>query len=71
MDMKTSGTAENPGHQETIFCDSHIKVVINCWKVYVYHTDLLLLKMLVSFTSTFLGHSRSHWTSHMRFSIDG
>ncbi len=56
----TAGTAENPERQQSPFCDIQIKVVISRWQIYVYHTDLLPLKILVTLTFTFQGHSRSN-----------
>ena len=45
-----------PYHQQILFCDIQIKVVISHRQIYVYYTDLLPLKILV--TLTFQGHLR-------------
>ncbi len=42
--------------QQILFCDIQIKVVISHRQIYVYYTDLLPLKILV--TLTFQGHLR-------------
>ena len=52
MKRKTIGTAENPTHQQTLFscfCDIQIKVAQNCLQIYLYNTDLLPLKIWVTF----------------------
>ncbi len=51
-----------PRRQQILFCDIQIKVVISCRQIYVYHTDLLPLKIWLTLTFTFQGHSRSNLT---------
>ncbi len=42
----TAGTAENPAaNKKILFCDIQIKVVISRSQIYVYHKDLLQLKI--------------------------
>ena len=36
--------------QQILFCDIQIKVVIRHWQMYIYHTDLLPLKIWVTLT---------------------
>ncbi len=57
--QKDSG---KPRRQETTLCDIQIKVVIiNFRQIYVYHSDLLPLKILVTLTLTFQGHPGELW----------
>ncbi len=48
---------ENSARQQTPFGDIQIKVVVIYWKIYVYNTDLLPLKIWVTLTLTFLARS--------------
>ncbi len=48
-----------PCRQQILFCDIQIKVVISRRQIYVYHKHLPL-KIWVTLTLTFQGHSRSN-----------
>ncbi len=52
-----------PRRQQIFFCDIQIKVVTSRRQIYVYHSDLLPLKIWVTLTWTFQGHSRSNFDS--------
>ncbi len=60
MTRKTAGIVENLAHQQTPFGYNQMKVVISSRQIHVYNTDLLPLKILVTLTMAFQGHSRSN-----------
>ncbi len=49
-----------PRRQHILFCNIQIKVVISRMQIYVYHIDLLPLKIPVTLSLTFQGHLRSN-----------
>ncbi len=49
-----------PPTNQIIFCDIQSKVVLSRRQIYVYHSHLLPLKIWVTLTLTFQGHSRSN-----------
>ncbi len=60
VNKKDHWDSGKPRRQQSPFCDIQIKVVISHRLIYVYHTDLLPLKILVTLTLTFQCHSRSN-----------
>ncbi len=57
FNQKEHWDSGKPARQQSLFCDIQIKVVINCSQIYVYHTDLLPIKIYVTLILKFQGHS--------------
>ncbi len=61
----------DPPTKNHLFCDIQIKMVINCWQIYVCHTDILPCKIWVTLTLTVTQGQmcRCNCTSRIWFSI--
>ncbi len=62
VNKKDRWDSGKPRRHLILFCDIQIKVLISRMQIYVYHTDLIPLKIWVTLTLTFQCHSRSTLT---------